>query len=182
MFVATGELGKLGFLCLSRLPLAAGGRCFHSNGGCQVDLIRIFPSTKTLFREGFNSVFPLASLGMFYPDELDQIFCGTVQTFTPWDFKMLSDSCKPAHGFTLESTAIVQLFEILASYNQDEQRAFLQFVTGTCSYSHAFIHLFYVLGCPRLPIGSFKSLTPPLTIVKKSFDTPEVKLICVCNL
>jgi len=109
-------------------------------------------------REGFNSVFPLASLGMFYPDELDQIFCGTVQTFTPWDFKMLSDSCKPAHGFTLESPAIVQLFEILASYNQDEQRAFLQFVTG----------------CPRLPIGSFKSLTPPLTIVKKSFDTPEV--------
>jgi len=109
-------------------------------------------------REGFNSVFPLASLGMFYPDELDQIFCGTVQTFTPWDFKMLSDSCKPAHGFTLESPAIVSLFEILAGYNQEEQRAFLQFVTG----------------CPRLPIGSFKSLTPPLTIVKKSFDTPEV--------
>ena len=42
LFVATGELGKLGFLCLSRLPLAAGGRCFHSNGGRQVDLIRIF--------------------------------------------------------------------------------------------------------------------------------------------
>jgi len=109
-------------------------------------------------REGFNSVFPLASLGMFYPDELDQIFCGTVQTFTPWDFKMLSDSCKPAHGFTLESGAIIYLFEILAGYNQEEQRAFLQFVTG----------------CPRLPIGSFKSLSPPLTIVKKSFDTPEV--------
>ena len=26
----------------------------------------------------------------------------------------------------------------------------------------------------RLPIGSFKSLSPPLTIVKKSFDTAEV--------
>ena len=25
---------------------------------------------------------------MFYPDELDQIFCGTVQTFTPWDYKV----------------------------------------------------------------------------------------------
>jgi len=109
-------------------------------------------------REGFNSVFPLSSLGMFYPAELDQIFCGTVTTFTPWDFKMLSDSCKPAHGFTGESPAIVHLFEILAGYNQEEQRAFLQFVTG----------------CPRLPIGSFKSLSPPLTIVKKSFDTPEV--------
>merc|ERR1712156_1108575 len=48
-------------------------------------------------REGFNSVFPISSLSMFYPDELDQIFCGTVKTFLPWDFKMLCDSCKPDH-------------------------------------------------------------------------------------
>lgn len=84
-------------------------------------------------REGFNSVFPLTSLSMFYPDELDQIFCGTVQTFTPWDFKvstnsvcrflppifvcqMLLESCKPAHGFTQESTAVINLFEILSGY------------------------------------------------------------------
>lgn len=109
-------------------------------------------------REGFNAVFPISSLGMFYPDELDQIFCGTVQTFNPWDIKVLSDSCKPDHGYTFDSLSVVNLFEILAGYNQDDQRAFLQFVTG----------------CPRLPIGSFKSLTPPLTIVKKTFDTPEV--------
>ena len=137
--VVTGELGELGFLCLPCLPLAPGGRRFNSDGGCQVGSIWIYSLLIIfVFREGFNSVFPLASLGMFYPDELDQIFCGTVQTFTPWDFKMLSDSCKPAHGFTLESPAIVQLFEILASYNQDEQRAFLQFVTGTCLYSLVF--------------------------------------------
>ena len=43
---------------------------------------------------------------------------------------MLVDSCKPAHGFTMESGAVIQLFEILSSYNQEEQRAFLQFVTG----------------------------------------------------
>ena len=95
--------------------------------------------TNCFFREGFNSVFPLASLGMFYPDELDQIFCGTVQTFTPWDFKMLSDSCKPDHGFALESPAIVSLFEILAGYNQEQQRAFLQFVTGAV-YKHPCDH------------------------------------------
>jgi E3 ubiquitin-protein ligase TRIP12 len=47
----------------------------------------------------------------------------------------------------------------MSSYSQEEQRAFLQFVTG----------------CPRLPIGSFKALSPPLTIVKKAFDTPEVR-------
>ena len=39
-------------------------------------------------REGFNSVFPISSLSMFYPEELDQIFCGTVKTFLPWDFKV----------------------------------------------------------------------------------------------
>merc|ERR1719483_2033102 len=125
-------------------------------------------------REGFNSVFPISSLGkslcfvmlvlyyfcpgMFYPDELDQIFCGTVHSFIPWDFKVLSESCKPDHGYNTESDSITNLFSILAGYDQDEQRAFPQFVTG----------------CPRLPIGSFKSLSPPLTIVKKSFDTPEV--------
>ena len=59
-------------------------------------------------REGFNSVFPISSLseyiptlilikslsstflGMFYPEELDQIFCGTVQSFLPWDYKVRS--------------------------------------------------------------------------------------------
>lgn len=29
------------------------------------------------FREGFESVFPLQNLKMFYPEELEAIFCGT---------------------------------------------------------------------------------------------------------
>jgi len=110
-------------------------------------------------REGFNSVFPISSLSMFYPEELDQIFCGTVKTFLPWDFKMLSDSCKPDHGYTVDSDSVKNLLLIMSEYSEEEQRAFLQFVTG----------------CPRLPIGGFKSLTPPLTIVKKTFDCPEVR-------
>jgi len=110
-------------------------------------------------REGFNSVFPISSLQMFYPDELDQIFCGSMgHGFAPWDFKTLSESCHTKHGYTLDSPAIVNLFEIMSFYDQDEQRAFLQFVTG----------------CPRLPVGGFKSLSPQLTIVKKTFDTSEV--------
>ena len=110
-------------------------------------------------REGFESVFPLPSLQMFYPDELDQIFCGSVQSnFSRWDAKALSEACKPDHGFNPESPAIKMLYEIMASYNKVEQREFLQFVTG----------------CPRLPVGGFKALSPPLTIVKKSFDSPDV--------
>ena len=56
------------------------------------------------------------------------------------------------------SRAIHLLYEVMASYNREEQRQFLQFVTG----------------CPRLPVGGFKALSPPLTIVKKSFDSQDV--------
>ena len=72
---------------------------------------------------------------------------------------MLCDSCKPDHGYHVDSESIKNLFLIMSEYNEEEQRSFLQFVTG----------------CPRLPIGGYKSLTPPLTIVKKTFDSPEVK-------
>ena len=72
---------------------------------------------------------------------------------------MLIESCKPDHGYTVDSESVRSLFQIMAEYDQDDQRAFLQFVTG----------------CPRLPIGGFKSLSPPLTIVKKTFDSPEVR-------
>ena len=73
--------------------------------------------------------------------------------------QMLIESCKPDHGYTVDSESVRSLFQIMAEYDQDGQRAFLQFVTG----------------CPRLPIGGFKSLSPPLTIVKKTFDSPEVR-------
>lgn len=29
------------------------------------------------FREGFESVFPLNNLKIFYPEELEQVFCGS---------------------------------------------------------------------------------------------------------
>ncbi|XP_046911812.2 E3 ubiquitin-protein ligase TRIP12 [Dermatophagoides farinae] len=102
------------------------------------------------FKEGFNSVFELSRLKLFYPEELQQLFCGS--GYKSWDPKTLMESCKIDHGFTHESRAIKFLFEILSSYNAEEQRKFLQFLTGF----------------PRLPIGGFKSLNPPFTIVKKN--------------
>ncbi|XP_039151319.1 E3 ubiquitin-protein ligase TRIP12 isoform X3 [Drosophila simulans] len=107
-------------------------------------------------REGFDSVFPIQRLRMFYPEELECVFCGSGsdQQQSRWETKMLQESCRTDHGFHQESQAIQYLYEILASYNRDEQRAFLQFVTGS----------------PRLPTGGFKALTPPLTIVRKTLD------------
>jgi len=49
----------------------------------------------------------------------------------------LLDALKPDHGFTMESPAIRNLAEILSNYNKEEQRLFLQFVSGS----------------PRLPVG-----------------------------
>lgn len=107
------------------------------------------------FREGFESVFPLSHLQIFYPEELEYLFCGNGHS--QWDVKNLMECCRPDHGYTHDSRAIKSLFEILSNYNKTEQRHFLQFVTGS----------------PRLPVGGLKSLSPPLTIVRKTLDCNE---------
>ncbi|XP_070496016.1 E3 ubiquitin-protein ligase TRIP12 isoform X2 [Chironomus tepperi] len=107
------------------------------------------------FREGFNSVFPIHHLRIFYPEELENVFCGSgTANFQKWDARMLADCCRADHGFTQDSLAIQYFYDILSDYNRDDQRLFLQFVTGT----------------PRLPTGGFKALTPPLTVVRKKVD------------
>ena len=37
-------------------------------------------------REGFESVFPLSYLSLFYPEELDNLFCGVSNS--SWDMKV----------------------------------------------------------------------------------------------
>lgn len=105
-------------------------------------------------REGFETVFPLQQLHIFYPEELDSVFCGSQQQtgkivflpfcinfytkkFSGWDLKTMSECFRPDHGYTLESRAIRFLLQVLSSYTAEEQRLFLQFVTGS----------------PRLPVG-----------------------------
>uniref|UniRef100_A0A671LMX5 E3 ubiquitin-protein ligase n=2 Tax=Sinocyclocheilus anshuiensis TaxID=1608454 RepID=A0A671LMX5_9TELE len=107
------------------------------------------------FREGFESVFPLQHLQCFYPEELDQLLCGSKSE--SWDVKTLMECCRPDHGYTHDSRAVRFLFEVLSSFDAEQQRLFLQFVTGS----------------PRLPVGGFRSLNPPLTIVRKTFELTE---------
>uniref|UniRef100_H0VBB8 E3 ubiquitin-protein ligase n=1 Tax=Cavia porcellus TaxID=10141 RepID=H0VBB8_CAVPO len=107
------------------------------------------------FRDGFESVFPLSHLQYFYPEELDQLLCGSKAD--TWDAKTLMECCRPDHGYTHDSRAVKFLFEILSGFDNEQQRLFLQFVTGS----------------PRLPVGGFRSLNPPLTIVRKTFESTE---------
>ena len=67
--------------------------------------------------------------------QLEQVFCGGAQE--TWDLKTLMECCRPDHGYTHDSQAVKFLFDILSAYSGDEQRQFLQFVTGS----------------PRLPVG-----------------------------
>eukprot|EP00124_Ichthyophonus_hoferi_P001806 Ihof_evm6s105 gene=Ihof_evmTU6s105 len=105
------------------------------------------------FYEGFAAVLPLSPLSSFSPQELELLFCGATEK---WDMEMLIDNTKPDHGFTRNSPLIKWLLEIMAGYTNEEQRRFLQFVTGS----------------PRLPVGGLSSLTPKLTIVRKDAISP----------
>ncbi|KAK8722446.1 hypothetical protein OTU49_012219 [Cherax quadricarinatus] len=107
-------------------------------------------------REGFECVFPLTQLHVFYPEELEQLFCGCSDA-SQWDMKQLAECCRPDHGYTHNSRAVKFLLQILSEYTPAQQRSFLQFVTGS----------------PRLPVGGFRSLTPALTIVRKTFEAGE---------
>lgn len=104
--------------------------------------------------KGFETVFSPQRLRVFYPEELENVFCGSQQQTIRWDIRMLQENCRTDHGFTPDSKAIEYFYDILSQYDRDDQRRFLQFVTGS----------------PRLPTGGFKSLTPPLTIVRKTMD------------
>ncbi|KAL1512943.1 hypothetical protein ABEB36_002442 [Hypothenemus hampei] len=106
-------------------------------------------------REGFDSVFPSRNLRVFQPEELEQVFCGNPMNHVAgWDIKTLMECCRPDHGYTADSRAIRFLFEVLSSYDKEEQRKFVQFLTGS----------------PRLPVGGFKALSPPLTVVRKTLE------------
>ena len=82
---------------------------------------------------------PLSHLQLFYEEEMDTLFCGGNGSSgsEPWTPKVLMECCRPDHGFTNDSRAIRFLYQILSEYDDDEQRQFLQFVTGS----------------PRLPVG-----------------------------
>ncbi|KAI0079345.1 HECT-domain-containing protein [Panus rudis PR-1116 ss-1] len=105
------------------------------------------------FREGFSKVFPIADLRAFTPDELAMLFGNADED---WSVETLSEALKADHGFNVESRAIRDLVEIMSEYDVPSRRSYLQFITGS----------------PKLPIGGFRGLNPPLTVVRKPHEAP----------
>ncbi|XP_075510126.1 E3 ubiquitin-protein ligase UPL4 isoform X1 [Primulina tabacum] len=100
------------------------------------------------FKSGFDQVLSVQHLQVFTEGELERLLCGE---HALWNSDELLDNIKFDHGYTISSPPIVDLLEIMQEFNHEQQRAFLQFVTGA----------------PRLPTGGLASLNPKLTIVRK---------------
>ncbi|KAH8075865.1 hypothetical protein BXZ70DRAFT_712273 [Cristinia sonorae] len=105
------------------------------------------------FREGFSKVFPIADLQSFTADELVMLFGNSDED---WSIETLSEALKADHGFNADSRAIRDLIEIMSEYDVSTRRSYLQFITGS----------------PKLPIGGFRGLNPPLTVVRKPHEAP----------
>jgi len=106
-------------------------------------------------RRGFESVIPTGTLSIFFPTEMEMLFCGCSESGSDerlWAKNTLQQAIRPDHGFTHDSVQIGWLVDMLHGFSNDKRRKFLQFVSGS----------------PRLPVGGFRSLNPPLTVVRKT--------------
>ncbi|KZT25275.1 hypothetical protein NEOLEDRAFT_377486 [Neolentinus lepideus HHB14362 ss-1] len=110
------------------------------------------PQAKAL-REGFSKVFPISDLQAFSADELVILFGNSDED---WSIETLNEALKADHGFNVESRAIRNLLEIMSEFDVSTRREYLQFITGS----------------PKLPIGGFRGLNPPLTVVRKPHEAP----------
>ncbi|KAK9127246.1 hypothetical protein Syun_016043 [Stephania yunnanensis] len=103
------------------------------------------------FKSGFNEVFPIQRLQIFTEEELEHLLCGELFA---WDSNELLNNMKFDHGYTASSPQIINLLEIMQGFENSQQRAFLQFVTGA----------------PKFPVGGLAALNPKLTVVRKQSD------------
>ena len=101
------------------------------------------------FKEGFNINFNIDKLKCFSAQEIEEFLCGNLDI--KWEPKILFENIKPEHGYTNQSEIFNDLVKFMINLDKNQRRQFLIFSTG----------------CPRLPIGGFKFLSPKLTVVKK---------------
>ncbi|KAL8619753.1 hypothetical protein ACOMHN_025839 [Nucella lapillus] len=114
-------------------------------------------------KEGFDSVFPMAKLRIFSPEELRGLLCGDQ---TPhWTLEVLTKHINPVSGFTAHSATFKMALQALSELSGAEVKLFLLFTTG----------------CSCLPPGGLASLSPRIAIARKvgELDSYPSASICV---
>ncbi|KAI8909282.1 hypothetical protein DFJ77DRAFT_433488 [Powellomyces hirtus] len=113
------------------------------------------------FRTGFDAVFPATDLASFSVQELAVLVGGTgdedddKEGGGTWSAQSLREAIRTDHGFNAESPTIAHLITYMSQLSGSARRDFLQFVTGS----------------PKLPVGGFKNLNPPLTVIGEGTPT-----------
>ncbi|KAJ2068889.1 Ubiquitin fusion degradation protein 4, partial [Coemansia sp. S142-1] len=107
------------------------------------------------FCAGFDKVFPCGDLLIFTPAELCRIVGPSAES-EDWSSATLRSAIKAEHGFSLASPTVQMFLGFMESLDCLGRRSFLRFVTGA----------------PRLPLGGFRALYPPLTLVQKMSEAP----------
>lgn len=121
------------------------------------DLVALFVVSRGIeaqineFIAGFSQLLPVECLQALLPHEISRMFGHSNED---WSFDTLKSSIKVDHGYSSDSQTIQDLLALMTGFTLDERRAFLQFTTGS----------------PNLPIGGFKALQPPFTVVLKHPD------------
>ncbi|KEG12995.1 E3 ubiquitin-protein ligase TRIP12 [Trypanosoma grayi] len=107
-------------------------------------------------RSGFHDYIPLYALRMLTVAELHEAIHGHAGLVT---VEELEANCHADHGYTMTCCHVRQLFEIIASFDEEEQRRFFLFLTGS---SH-------------LPVGGLANMQPKFTIVRKTSSDCKVR-------
>jgi len=111
-----------------------------------------------LSRKGFNIFLPLSRLRVFTADELDILICGIPSNFTNWTYNEILECTKFGEGYSASSRVVSYLINTLVSFDVNQRRRFLQFLTGS----------------PRLPVGGLRNMRPKFTIQPKTnLDCPD---------
>jgi E3 ubiquitin-protein ligase TRIP12 len=112
------------------------------------------------FLQGFNQSFPCSfhdCIKYFTDSEVSRLFSQSLnsENSSDWTLSTVLSALVPDHGYTLASPQIRWLSEMIAeTEGYDARGRLVRFLTGAA----------------YLPIGGWKALRPPLTIVCKSDD------------
>eukprot|EP00511_Aplanochytrium_stocchinoi_P003994 CAMPEP_0204834706 /NCGR_PEP_ID=MMETSP1346-20131115/20520_1 /ASSEMBLY_ACC=CAM_ASM_000771 /TAXON_ID=215587 /ORGANISM="Aplanochytrium stocchinoi, Strain GSBS06" /LENGTH=404 /DNA_ID=CAMNT_0051968175 /DNA_START=610 /DNA_END=1824 /DNA_ORIENTATION=- len=115
-------------------------------------------------KDGIDEIFHVSSLQVFSAVELQQMI--SLADSVKWDKETIENNVICKYGYEVSDEVIQNLLSVLASFDQEQRKNFLLFITGT----------------PRLPVGGWENLSPKLTIVKKSCDNEIIdKVLPTCS-
>ncbi|KAJ2711910.1 Ubiquitin fusion degradation protein 4, partial [Coemansia spiralis] len=108
------------------------------------------------FCDGFDHVLSSRSLLLFTPSELAGLVGQAAGDDEHWTRPSLLAAIKVDHGLATSSPLFQMFLDLLVSLSKADRRQFLRFATGS----------------PRLPLGGFGALHPPLTVVPRPAEPP----------